>query len=132
MPWEMPSASLDVVFTSNFFEHLPSKDRLSLALGEAFRCLKAGGKLIAMGPNIKFLAGRYWDFFDHHIHLTDLSLAEAMEIIGFRTVVQIPKFLPYTMEKSIQYPLILVAAYVRFKICWHLFGKQFLVVAVKP
>jgi SAM-dependent methyltransferase len=50
-PWPLEGESLDVVFTSNFFEHLPSKDRLSLTVKEARRCLKKGGLIIsAWGP----------------------------------------------------------------------------------
>ena len=30
--WQVPAATLDVVFTSNFFEHLPDKDIASLSL----------------------------------------------------------------------------------------------------
>ena len=64
-PWELDDQCLDVVFTSNFLEHLPTKDRLAATLGQAWRCLKPGGLLIAVGPNVKYLGGRYWDFFDH-------------------------------------------------------------------
>jgi SAM-dependent methyltransferase len=131
-PWPLISGTLDVVFTSNFFEHLRSKDQLLLTLAQAFRCLKPGGRLIAMGPNIKFLPGRFRDFFDHHVALTELSLAEALEISGFDTIVQIPRFLPYTMVAARRYPLIFVSAYLRLKICWPWFGHQFLVVARKP
>ena len=53
--WPLPSDSLDVVFTSNFFEHLPSKAHLLRTLRQIVRCLKPGGMLIAMGPNIKYL-----------------------------------------------------------------------------
>jgi SAM-dependent methyltransferase len=64
-PWPLEEASLDVVFTSNFFEHLPSKDCLLATVREARRCLKKGGLLICMGPNIKYTGGAYWDFLDH-------------------------------------------------------------------
>ena len=37
-----------------------------------------------MGPNIKHLTGLYWDFFDHHVILTEKSLSEALEIEGFK------------------------------------------------
>src|SRR5690349_4707454 len=50
-PWALPEASLDVVFTSNFFEHLPDKASLGRTLDQALRCLRPGGRLIAMGPN---------------------------------------------------------------------------------
>src|SRR5690349_13578961 len=58
--WPLRENSLDVIFTSNFFEHLPDKQALSRTLDEATRCLKPGGRLIALGPNIAKLHGRYW------------------------------------------------------------------------
>src|SRR6185437_280111 len=94
-PWPIPDQTLDVVFTSNFLEHLREKPALEATVGEAFRCLKSGGTFIALGPNIKFLADKYWDFFDHYIALTELSLAEALTMIGFQVEEKIPKFLPY-------------------------------------
>ena len=47
--WPLPDHRLDVVFTSNFFEHLPDKAALGRTLDEAHRRLKPGGRLIAMG-----------------------------------------------------------------------------------
>jgi SAM-dependent methyltransferase len=69
--WQIDANSLDCVFTSNFFEHLPNKQCLSSTLKEAYKALKPDGRLIAMGPNIKFLTGKYWDFYDHHVILTE-------------------------------------------------------------
>src|SRR5262245_31067484 len=46
--WDLPDASLDVVFTSNFFEHLPDKAALARTFDEIHRCLDKGGRLIAM------------------------------------------------------------------------------------
>jgi SAM-dependent methyltransferase len=83
--WPLPDASLDVVFTSNFFEHLPDKAALGRTLDEIRRCLRRdGGRLIAMGPNIKRAHGAYWDFWDHYLPLTELSLKEALENRAFR------------------------------------------------
>src|SRR6266404_1171544 len=76
LAWSLPEDSLDLVFTSNFFEHLPSKSSLGDTLDEAHRCLKPGGHLVAMGPNIKYLPGSYWDFWYHHLPLTELALKE--------------------------------------------------------
>ena len=131
-PWPLPEGSLDNVFTSNFFEHLPDKECLKRTLRQAFRCLKPGGRLIALGPNIKFLPGQYWDFFDHHVALTELSLAEALEVEGFITEQATPRFLPYTLVNAPQYPLFFLRLYLMLPQLWWIKGKQFLVIARKP
>jgi SAM-dependent methyltransferase len=56
-PWPVEEASLDVIFTSNFFEHLPDKAALGRTLDQIYRALRKGGRLIAMGPNIKLVPG---------------------------------------------------------------------------
>ncbi len=127
--WALPDASLDVVFTSNFFEHLPDKLALKLTLIEAARCLRPGGRLIALGPNIKFVQGAYWDFWDHFLCLTELSLAEALENNGYSVQRAIPRFLPYTTVNQPAFPMAFVRVYLRFPLLWPLFGRQFLVVA---
>ena len=130
-PWPLAAKSLDAVFTSNFFEHLPNKEALGRILDEIERCLVPGGRLIAMGPNIRYLAGSYWDFWDHHIPLSDLALEEALAARGMSTVARIPKFLPYTMAQGRNPPLFLLRAYLRLPLAWPIFGRQFLVVARK-
>ena len=131
-PWPLPQNSLDTVFTSNFFEHLPDKATLGRTLQQALRCLKPGGRLICLGPNIKYLPGAYWDFWDHYLPLTELSLAEGLRNRGFSIERCEPRFLPYTMVSGRQYPLIFIRLYLRLPIAWRFFGKQFLVVAPKP
>ena len=130
--WGLAPGTLDVVFTSNFFEHLPDKRTLSATLREALRCLKPGGKLIAMGPNIKYTNGAYWDFYDHYLQLTELSLKEALELEGFRVDRALGRFLPYTMVNAPQYPTWILSLYLALPLAWPLFGKQFLVLASKP
>lgn len=130
--WPFPENSLDVVFTSNFFEHLPDKQSLGLTLDQVKRALKPRGKLIAMGPNVKHVPGAYWDFWDHYLPLTELSLSEALENRGMRVERAIAKFLPYTMARGPQPPPWFVGAYLRLPLVWPVFGRQFLVVAVKP
>lgn len=127
--WQVAEGSLDCVFTSNFFEHLRSKDALRATLAEARRCLKPGGRIICMGPNIKYLPGTYWDFWDHYLALTELSLQEALELLDFQVERCLPRFLPYTMARGPQPPLALVRAYLKLPFLWPAAGKQFLVVA---
>jgi SAM-dependent methyltransferase len=130
--WPLADNSLDVVFTSNFFEHLPDKECLNRTLRQAMRCLKPGGRLIAIGPNIKYLHGEYWDFYDHHVYLTETSLGEAMEVEGYLIDTIVPRFLPFTMVAAPEYPMFFVRAYIALPSLWWLRGKQFLVVARKP
>jgi SAM-dependent methyltransferase len=127
--WDLPDQSLDVVFTSNFFEHLPDKLALKLTLLEAARCLKPGGQLIALGPNIKFVQGAYWDFWDHFLSLTELSLSEALDNNGYRVERAVPRFLPYTTINQPAFPMAFVRLYLRLPLLWPWFGRQFLVVA---
>lgn len=129
--WPLADGSLDLVFTSNFFEHLPSKNTLSMTLDQACRRLREGGRLIAMGPNIKFLPGKYWDFWDHYLPLTEASLAEGLTTRGFDVVLQRDRFLPYTMVGARHWPMAFVRAYLHLPIIWKALGRQFLVVAEK-
>ena len=128
-PWALESESLDVVFSSNFFEHLASKSALESTVSEACRCLKPGGSIMCLGPNIRYVGDRYWDFWDHHIPISDSSLAELLSLAGFTICEQIPRFLPFSMSTGFQPPPVLVALYLRFPVIWRIFGKQFLVVA---
>jgi hypothetical protein len=85
-----------------------------------------------MGPNVKFLPGSYWDFWDHEVALTELSLKEILEITGFHVTECRDRFLPYTMVGGSQPPLWKIRLYLKFPIAWKLLGKQFLLVAHKP
>jgi len=131
-PWPLPDSELDAVFTSNFLEHLPHKQAVRTVLSNACRCLKPGGRFIAMGPNIKYIPGAYWDFFDHFVELTELSMAEALTNCGFEIEQARPRFLPYTMSRGPQYPAWMLQFYLAVPALWPIFGKQFLVIGRKP
>lgn len=130
--WNLAEDSLDVVFTSNFFEHLPTKRALAATLEQAFRSLSPGGKLIALGPNIKYLPGAYWDFWDHYLPLTEASLKEGLTIRGFQVIRCIDRFLPYTMAHGVQYPVFFLKLYLKVPLAWQFWGKQFFILARKP
>ena len=130
-PWPLADGELDVIFTSNFLEHLPDRTALGRTLDEAGRCLRPEGRLIALGPNIKFTHGRYWDFLDHHLPLTEASLSEGLLARGFEIERCYARFLPYTMVGGPQYPSWVISAYLRLPFLWWLKGTQFLVVARK-
>ena len=131
-PWQMEPNQLDLVFTSNFFEHLPDKHALGKTLDQALQCLKPGGRIVAMGPNIKLVNGAYWDVWDHYLALTETSLAEGMVNHGFQIERCHSKFLPFTLVGGPEYPLWILKVYLKFPILWRIGGKQFLIVARKP
>lgn len=129
--WDIPTESLDIVFTSNFLEHLHDKSRVERAISEAYRCLRKGGLLICLGPNVKYIPGAYWDFWDHYIPITEQSIAELLRLKGFDIHLNVPRFLPYSMSSGRDSPLILVKLYLKLPIFWRFFGKQFLVIGKK-
>lgn len=129
---QLTDGEVDTVFSSNFFEHLPSKDALLHTLRECHRVTRSGGHLVVMMPNIRYLGGRYWDYLDHHLPLTHVSLAEALDLSGFDVHVVVPRFLPYTV-KDARLPIRawMVSAYLRARPVWPLLGRQMLVVATR-
>jgi SAM-dependent methyltransferase len=132
LDWPLNSDSLDIVFTSNFFEHLTSKPVLSMVIEKIVRCLRSGGRLICLGPNVRYLSNRYWDFWDHHIPLSDRSLQELLEIKGLRILRVWKKFLPFTMSEGFRPPSVFVSLYLKLPCLWPIFGRQFLIIAEKP
>jgi SAM-dependent methyltransferase len=122
--------SVDVVFSSNFLEHLPDKASVLATLKECHRMLRRGGRLIVLMPNLRYLHGRYWDYFDHHVPLTHLSLGEALALTGFEVDRMVPRFLPYTVkQRHVPRSTLLLRVYLRLPVLWPVFGRQMLVVA---
>jgi SAM-dependent methyltransferase len=128
----LPPASFDVVFVSNFFEHLESKRDLDAVLKQAFERLRPGGRLLVLQPNIRYLGSAYWDFYDHTTPLTHLSLREGLLKNGFEVQTLIPKFLPYTFKSRIPTAAWMVRWYLKFRPAWWLLGKQMFAVAIRP
>lgn len=127
----LADASVDFVFTSNLMEHLPTKGDVERMLREARRVLKTGGHLVALGPNLRFLPGEYWDFWDHLTPITDRSLVELLENLDFQTVDCFDRFLPYTTRSGLPKALWLVKLYLGLPFAWRFLGKQFLIRARK-
>ena len=124
------NATVDTVFTSNFFEHLPHPEALLQTLNECRRILKPEGTVVILMPNIRNLPGKYWDFLDHRLALTHRSLVEALQLTGFTPIRVHSKFLPYTVNESrLPVRAWLIRLYLALRPAWWLLGKQMLVVA---
>ncbi len=128
---EIEDETIDVVFASNIFEHLPDKTTFVKSLREIHRVLRRNGHLLILQPNIRVLGGKYWDFLDHSLPLTDLTLVEALNLTDFKVLEVRRRFLPYTSLGRIpSYPW-LVQLYLLMPFFHALFGKQAWVVGEK-
>jgi SAM-dependent methyltransferase len=121
--------SIDLAFASNVFEHVRGPDALLEILGALRESLRPGGRLIILQPNVGVLGGRFWDFFDHTLPLTEKGMAEALGVAGFEVVESRARFLPYTTKSRLpQWPW-LVRLYLALPIAQRLLGAQMLIVA---
>ncbi len=89
---------MDIVFMSNFLEHLNSKEDVFSLLKRAHQLLRNQGRIIILQPNISLVKERYWDFFDHKVPLNDRSLKEALTLANFCQIKVIKRFLPYSTK----------------------------------
>jgi SAM-dependent methyltransferase len=126
---DLADHSVDVVFCSNLLEHLPDRATVLELLDEFRRLLAPSGRLLVLGPNLRFTGPAYWDFFDHVLPFTHASLAEALAAGGFTTELLIPRFLPYTTVGARRTPMPLVRLYLRLPLLWRWLGAQFFAVA---
>lgn len=124
--------SIDVVFASNVFEHVRGVDALLGILDALHDALRPGGLLLIMQPNVRTLGGRFWDFVDHTLPLTELGMTEALELSGFEVAERRARFLPYTFKSRLPAWPWLVRLYLALPPAQWLFGKQMFVAARRP
>lgn len=124
-------ATVDIVFASNLFEHLPDKEVLTAVLAAIHRVLRHGGRLLVLQPNIRYAYREYWDYFDHYLPLSHLSLSEVLMLKGFTIEEVRPRFLPYTVKSRLPKSGFLLKIYLRLPPLHLLMGKQMFLVAAK-
>ena len=122
-------AKFDIVFVSNFLEHLESPDAVLDLLAKIKKLLKPKGRVLILQPNFALVGGRYFDFIDHKTILTDRSLIEALELTGYEVSYLKRRFLPYTSKSSIPKSPWLVRLYLMIPVAQYILGKQTFVVA---
>ena len=127
----VPTEHFDVVFMSNYLEHLDSAESVIEQLRVAWQLLRPGGRVIILQPDIKLVGNAYWDFIDHRVPLTGESLAEAAAFAGFEHDVLVGRFLPYSTKGRLPSHPLLVRAYLAFPPAWRILGKQALYIGRK-
>jgi SAM-dependent methyltransferase len=118
----------DVVFASNFFEHLTDSE-LDIVTSKIYKSLKENGKLILIQPNYYYAYRTYWDDFTHKKAFSHVSLPDFLVTKGFKIIKTEKKFLPFSFKSLLPKSYYLTKLYL--KSFWRPFAKQMLVIAEK-
>lgn len=123
--------SISVFFMSNFLEHI-EKSQIEKLFSDTYGILKKGGQLWILTPNIKYVGGKYWDFWDHITPITDEALIEAAKMYGYKPVKTVKRFLPFTTKSSLPQSQWIVGLYLKLMpLSGAFFGEQSFLVMEK-
>jgi SAM-dependent methyltransferase len=93
-------ASTDLVFASNFLEHLEG-DEVDELLANVRRALSPRGRLVLIQPNHRLCAERYFDDPTHRTIFDDASIRAWLSRHRLRVVKLVPGLLPLTMNSRL-------------------------------
>ena len=123
---ELPAESVDLVFASNFFEHLEG-DTVDELLAVIARALRPGGRLMLLQPNHRLCAEHYFDDPTHVTIFDDTNIGEWVSRHGFRIARLVPGLMPFSMKSNAPKWPLLVRLYLHSPI--RPFAAQMYVVA---
>lgn len=118
--------SIDLIFASNFLEHLEG-DEVDSLLGRCFEVLRSGGKLILIQPNHRLCAESYFDDPTHKTVFDDANVGEWLARHGLKVRKLIPGFLPFSMNGRLPKSGVLTGLYLLSP--WKPLAAQMYVVA---
>ena len=125
-PIDIPALSVDVIFASNFLEHL--SDRECSDLFDRFdTLLKKSGKIILIQPNYPYCVREYWDDFTHVKAWSHVSLADYLVSRGYRILRMEKRFIPFSFKSVLPKSYWLTRLYLHS--FWRPLAKQMLIVA---
>lgn len=124
----MSNESADLIFASNFLEHLEPEEIDSL-LERCVEVLKPDGRLILIQPNHRLCAENYFDDPTHRTIFDDENIVEWLASHGLRTRKLIPGFLPFSMNGRLPKSGILTSLYLMSP--WKPLAAQMYIVAEK-
>jgi hypothetical protein len=125
---ELPAAYFEGIFVSNFLEHLSTPDEIADFLAQMRATIAPDGRIVIVGPNFKYTRKQYFDFADHCLALTHITVMEHLAASGFAIESVSPRFLPYSFSGRLPARPELTRLYLRVPLAWQVLGKQFLVV----
>jgi hypothetical protein len=129
---ELPESYFDGIFVSNFLEHLATPDDIADFLVQMRETIAPGGRIEVVGPNFKYAWKQYFDFADHRLALTHVTVMEHLAAVGFDIESVTPRFLPYSFTGRLPAWPELTRLYLKVPLAWHVLGKQFAVVGRAP
>jgi SAM-dependent methyltransferase len=102
----LPAASVDLVFASNFLEHLEG-DEVDRLLESVQGVLRPGGRLMLIQPNHLRCGEHYFDDPTHVTIFDDRNIGFWLERAGLRTLRIDPGLLPFSMKSRVpKWPLL--------------------------
>lgn len=125
---EFAQNTFDVIFASNFFEHL-NDEELSTVFVKIYAVLRSGGKLIILQPNYYYAYREYWDDYTHKKAFSHTSICDFLHSQKFKTIKVCKRFLPYSFRSHLPKSYWITKFYLYFP--WHPGAKQMLVIAEK-
>lgn len=120
--------SVDLIFASNFLEHLEGEE-IDTLLGRCFEVLRPGGRLILIQPNHRLCAEHYFDDPTHRTIFDDANIKQWLERHRLRICRLVPGFLPFSMNGRLPKSGILTWLYLISP--WKPLAAQMYVVAEK-
>lgn len=107
----LAAGSVDLVFASNFLEHL-DEAALGSLLPQIHRVLSARGRLILLQPNHRLCAEHYFDDPTHCTLFDDHNIAGWLAPHGLRVRKLVPGLLPFSMKSRLPKWPILIRLYL--------------------
>lgn len=120
------SRSVDMVFASNFLEHLEG-DEVDVLLERVAEVLVPGGRLVLIQPNHRLCAESYFDDPTHRTIFDDANIGEWIARSGLRLTEVNPGLLPFSMNGRLPKSGILTRLYLMSP--WKPLAAQMYVVA---
>jgi hypothetical protein len=116
--------SVDFVFASNLFEHVPQSVFASV-LAQLKTKLRANGTINILQPNYRFAYREYFDDYTHITVYSDISICDFLAANGYEVVECQPRFMPLTIKSRLKVSPLLIQAYLHSP--FKPLGKQMLI-----